>query len=491
MNDKKRIDEHNFDELLNKLFLEEHAEKTTEHAAQFVFQQDYDVHIDAGKEKELLDKLKRKPKGPGSYFNLLIIGFAIIITGTGILLYNEYDRTSSSHSQKQASENEKGKPAENTLNLKESAPVISSPLTKTNDSVSSNMQGTVASEKINTMLHPKFSATDVSVYFPQSGVGSRAAAVFFKPTEQELELYGKVKNKMLEKMLHLDKEMYATIEEGEIQYKGNALALYPFVLRNQAITNLEYKVFLADLLKTGKTDEFKKAIIRSETWVNYNENILATTYFFDEKYNDFPVVNVSPLAAFLFCDWLEKEINLFSQQMNPKAGALKVRLPFDSEWIVATGKGYAHIPDCGGYNTIYDIQEGIVDMNYLAGIELVKKRGRSKRTTLDDLFSTNRYDMNEDQTLRLFEQAFNYKGKPVTDSLYPSRMDVYSKAAHVSEIALDQQTGNVLIVGSCWKNKLEYTEMVKEFRKRAASPFVGFRIVIVTDSKANQKDSFW
>jgi formylglycine-generating enzyme required for sulfatase activity len=491
MTEKEHIDEQNFDELLNKLFLEEQAETPNGQVAQFVFHQNYDVKIDAGKEKELLDKLKGKPKGPGNYWNLLIIAFvAIVIGASGILLYKEYNPVNTDPAQKNTYENKTSKP-ENSINIPKSRSAIASAQSATNDRISSTAQNSVANAKINATLPPKFSSMDVSVYFPQSGVGSRSAAVFFQPAEQDLVFYSKVKTKMLEKLLRLDKETYASIEEGEIYYRGNALALYPFALRNQAITNLEYKVFLADLLKNGKTDEFKKAVIRSETWVNYNDNILATTYFFDEKYNDFPVVNVSPLAAFLFCDWLEKEINQFSQQLDPQAGSLKVRLPFDSEWIFATRRGYAHIPDCGGYNTIYDIQEGIVDMSYLKRIELIKKRGKSKRTMLDDLFSTNRYGMNEDETLRLFEQAMNYKGKPVTDSLYPNRMDVYSKAAHVSEITLDQETGNVLIVGSCWKNKQEYATMLKEFKKTAASPFVGFRVVIVTDNKASYKDPFW
>jgi hypothetical protein len=491
MKGKKHIDEQNLDELLNRLFLEEHAEKANEAMAGFVFQQDYDVTIDAGKEKELLDKLNGKPKGPGSYLNMLIITFVAIIAGAGMLLYNEYNTVNSTRSQQQVAEKSDSK---HTGAMHDpSGPNRLTPLVtpKINDSVPVKTPGTVTNENATPRLHPTYSPTDVSVYFPYTIVGSKSATAFFNPTEEDLELYGKVKMKMLEKLLHLDKETYATIEEGEIQYKGNALALYPFVLRNQAITNLEYKVFLSDLLKHGKKDEFKKAIIRSEAWVSYNEKVLATTYFFDEKYNDFPVVNVNPLAAFLFCDWLEKEINQYSQQLNPKVAPLKVRLPFDSEWIFATRRGYAHIPDCDGYNTIYDMQDGIVDVNYLKRIELIKKRGKSKRTILDDLFSTNRYGMSEDQTLRLFEQAFNYKGKAVTDSLYPNRMDVYGKAAHVSEIALDQQTGNVLVVGSCWKNKQEYTNMLTEFKKTAASPFVGFRVVIVTDSKASYKDPFW
>ncbi len=110
---------------------------------------------------------------------------------------------------------------------------------------------------------------------------------------------------------------------------------------------------------------------------------------------------------------------------------------------------------------------------------------------MDELFSTNRYEMAESKTLELFEKGFAYQGKPITDSLYPNRMDVYSKAAHVSEIIQEQKTGYTIILGSCWTSKQQYLKMSTEFNAASASQFVGFRIVMITDNKASYKNPFW
>lgn len=492
MKDKKLIEEKDLDKLLNSLFLEENSMEVNENSARFILEQEYDVKIDAGKEKELLSRLKAKPNGSGGYWNFLIIILVAVLGGIGILFFYKHNPSINNNSQKHLGKSDKNKHGENAGDIPGELPVPSMALSKTQDSSLSDLKIPFISGKIKEELHPDFSLRDIPVYFPQSDVkGNRSSLKLFEPTEQEFAFYSMVKNKMLEKLLSIDKGSYTVVEEGEIQYRGKAIVVDPFILRNQAITNLEYKVFLADLIKNGKTEEFKKAVVLSETWINYNDNILANSYFPDEKYNDFPVVNISPEGAFLFCRWMEKEINQFAQSINPKAKPLKIRLPFDSEWIFATRRGYAQIPDCGSYNTIYDINEGIIDIGYLKRIELIKKRKKSKMTALDQLFSTNRYGMDEDQTLQIFEQGFNYKGKPITDTLYPNRMDIFSKAAHVSEIIQEQGTGNIVIVGSCWKNKQEYSKMITEFNKEFASPFVGFRVVIINDNKASYKDPFW
>ena len=94
----------------------------------------------------------------------------------------------------------------------------------------------------------------------------------------------------------------------------------------------------------------------------------------------------------------------------------------------------------------------------------------------DDLYAINRYGLDENHTLQLFEKAFSY-----TDTVYFNKEELFSKAAHVSEMVLQQQTDNTLIVGSCWKNKEEYNTMLKEFKAASASPFVGFRVVVLKE----------
>ncbi len=492
MKNKKFVEEKDVDEMLKSLFIEENSVSPDENAARFVFDQEYDVKVNSKKEKELLRRLNGKPNGSGGFWTYLIITIALITAGIGIVFYNKHLTSINKKSQEHFNKIYKN---ENT-NLSENASTVTSQpslhFQKIKDSASIQLQTPFAISRTNVKPLNNFSADNFSVYSSQPDADERLFALnLFAPSEQDFIFYSMVKSKMLEKLLNIDKALYTAVEEGEIQYRGNPLAVDPFVMRNQAITNLEYKVFLSDLIKNIKNEDFKKASVRSVLWKNYDDNTLADSYFLDEKYNDFPVVNIGREGALLFCSWLEGETNQLLQRIHPKAQPLKIRLPYDSEWIFATRRGYSQLPDCGGYKTIYDIREGIVDINFIKRIELIKRRGNSKVTELDQLFASNRYGMEEEKILKLFEQGFAYKGKPITDSLYPNRMDVFSKAAHVSEINQEQGTGKTVIIGSCWNSKEEYLKMVSEFNKETASPFVGFRVVIINDNKASYKNPFW
>ncbi len=477
MKNSTPIEEKDLDQLLNGLFLEAASSTTDEASARFVFQQKYDIAISKGKENELLNKLNQKPKDPGTYLNFLIVLLVIGVVGTGIYILNQNGKNNPAPSARTVTVEPVQKKNEQPKDAITSTPTIASGSDQNNSATP--VMPTLEKAKEDSKLR----SDDIAVYYPPSGVGNKSTATFFKPTEQDVLFYNKVKNKMLEKLWSFEKETCTLIEEGEIQYRGNRMTIYPFVLSNHAVTNLEYKVFLTDLIKNGKTEEFKTAIVRNEIWINYNDNILATTYFFDPKYNDFPVVNISSKAVALYCDWLEKEINRYSRQVNPSVESMNVRIPYDSEWLFATEKGYLQMTDCGGYNTIYDMKEDIVDINYLRRLNLIKKQNKNKPTVANKWFFLNRYGWNENQILQLFEKAFSY-----TDSVDFNKEQLFGKVAHVSEMTTQQPTGKMLIVGSCWKNKQEYTTMLKEFNEVSASPFVGFRIVLSKEQSAHREN---
>ncbi len=485
MKDKNSIEEKDLDKLLNGLFLEENFQKMNEGSVRFILEQEYDVKINAKKEKEFLKRLNGKPNGTGYWIYLIAI-LAVVTVFVGLLLYNKNNSSNvialQSHSDKKV----------NILVTLE--PIVldslNHSLVKPNDSSTLRLLPFVAPQESKNESFSEFSANHISDYHPFLNSYTSTTRLF-KPSEEDFVMYSRVKTKMLEKLLNTDKGLYSSIEEGKIQYRDSAVVIDPFILRNQAITNLEYKVFLCDLIKKDKMDDFKKAAVKNEVWIHYTDSILANVYFFDNKYNDFPVVNVNAEGAMLFCNWLESEINLLLKQQKSKSSPIKIRLPFDSEWIFATRRGYAQIPDCSCYNTIYDFKEGIVDATYIKRIALIKERNKSKMTELDQLFSTNRYGMDENQMLQLFEKGSVQKSKLVSDSLYPNKMDVYSKVAHVSEIIGEHGNRSTKVVGSCWNNKEEYLKMLTEFKNNSASPFIGFRIVIINDNKASYKNPFW
>lgn len=469
MKNKKHLEEKDLDGLLNSLFLETNASAAGRTTTHFIFEQEYGVIPDTAKEQELLRKLNQKPRDPGNYLNFLIAILVVAVAGAGMLIYQKSEK-------KEVVQQVKiSEPVSEEKRIQEIADPKSehtlSPTTESREGLPKQIES--GNKQTETSTGSRLRSDDIAVYYPQSVVGSKSKPTFFNPTEQEMVFYTKAKHKMLEEMQVFEKETYQVAEEGEMQYRGNRLTIHPFVWSNHTVTNLEYKAFLTDLIKSGRSEDFKSAVVKNENWINYNDNILATTYFFDPKYNDFPVVNISTKAAALFCEWMEKEINQYAQQLNPSMEPMYIRLPYDSEWLFATEKGYLPMSNCNGYNTIYDPREDIIDIDYLKRVARVKKQNQSKSRFPDELYSVNRYSMNEDQVLQLFEKAFTY-----TDSVYFNREQLFGKVAHVSEMVIQQQTGQPIVVGSCWKSKQEYSHMLKEFKAASASPFVGFRLVL-------------
>ncbi|MFY9307655.1 MAG: SUMF1/EgtB/PvdO family nonheme iron enzyme [Bacteroidia bacterium] len=482
MESNKPIEDKDLDKLLKDLLMQENS-GMDENAAKFVFSQEYDVKIDAKKEKQLLTKLKGSSGGYWNYW--ILVGIALVIAVSGFIYFKI----------NQSSKTADGK-AESRIKNETKEETVPPHALQTN---SLSTDDTISINKVNTAIESAENAqniatgdnsektTQASSTLPEQ---DKTHKTHYPVSKEKQKSYDIEKNKMIERLVNIDKGMYSSIEEGKISYRGEEVILDPFVLRNQTITNLEYKIFLSDLLQNGKTEDYEKAMVKSEVWNNYAHPTLAAMYFSNDRYNNFPVVNIGTDGALLFCKWLEAEVNKYFQQHKSKS-KINIRLPFDSEWIFATKRGYVHFPDCEGYNTVYDKTEGIVDAHYLKWTAQIKKRDKKSPNELDAPFGTNRYGMTEKQVLQLFEQSENATSKLVSDSVYPFKIDVYNKVAHVSEIIYTQGTTSTTVIGSCWKSKKEYMQMLGEFNKASASPYVGFRIVVLNGNKASYKAPFW
>lgn len=481
MESNKPLEEKDLDKLLNDLFLQENSGKADEASAQFVFSQDYDVKTDPKKEKELLKKLKGPSGGFWNYWTATIL--ALVLIAGAFFYFKTIHSKNNEPRQSVQSLSPAASQEDNTqaqLSGSDSLSGLDASITQSSNSSQNSKSQNFSNSGINERQSPAHSPSE-------QNKGSETA---YTVSPEKRKRYEIEKTKMIERLVGMDKGIYSSVEEGKISYRGEEVVIDPFVLRNQTITNLEYKIFLEDLLKNGKTQEYEKAMVKSEVWNNYSHNVLAANYFSNDRYNNFPVVNISTEGAILFCKWLESEVNLYLQQHKSKE-KIKIRLPFDSEWIFATKRGYVHFPDCDGYNTVYDKTEGIVDDHYLKWTAQIKKRDKKSQNELDAPFGTNRYGMSEKQVLQLFEQSENATSKLVSDSVYPFKIDVYNKVAHVSEIIYSQGSTSTTVIGSCWKSKKEYSQMMEEFKKASASPYVGFRIVLLNGNKASYKAPFW
>jgi hypothetical protein len=156
----------------------------------------------------------------------------------------------------------------------------------------------------------------------------KTAYTFPALTEREIKNNEKEKKKIARYAAKLPKSKYAPIPGMN------------FYMRTSEVTNLEYRTFLFDLLIQDKKEEFLKAKPEQDLWVNCNGtnkfDANKDLYFSGERFNDYPVVNISPEGAEMYCKWLKELIS-------DKWIGCEVRLPNEKEWIYAAKAGKCNL----------------------------------------------------------------------------------------------------------------------------------------------------
>lgn len=483
MEENKNINENNLDDLLRENFLES-GDYLDDKTADFILKQEYDVPINPAKEKKMMKQL---PPGDSFWGLSILIGIIIAIIAVLIIYFSTKD------SNNNTKDREKYKKQQEKEQKK---------ITVSADSSSLKLTTSVDGKKLPLLLtktpalivthHGEQATREIPEYvqFNISEIKNVLEEEYPVISETEKEKYGKIKQMMLDKFLKTEKDLYTPVEAWKTNYMGKPVSVDAFIMRNMQVTNLEYRTFLMDLLLKDKKEEYNKAKINARIWNDYSLNGLAKTYHTDEKYNDFPVVNVSIEGALLYCTWLETEVNKYAVENKIKTKPFRIRLPKDVEWINSVAVGYAFMPVCNGYNTLYEIKEGYVDEAFLKRVATIKKR-KKKIEEVDVLYSTNRYGMGEKEITDIYNKAYPYYDPLPADTIHAKRMNRYCEIGHVSEMTYEMRSGNIMVVGCCWKNKEEYQKMLSEFHKANASPFVGFRPVIIQEGAAEYKNPFW
>lgn len=490
MAEKDPIDEHNLDELLREFYLDEKSGSADEHAAQFVLQQEYAVKADVKKEKQLLEKLHTKRGGSGAYtFYMSALAAIFILLSVVFLLSNRDVVTRSASSSQSQPVFTTGAPTPVTDAIEKIKHSI--------DPYQFRDSLRLVSRVIVPRLHETgsiFSHGDSAFHAPDN------TAIAVNPddgapqvptlTEKDKARYKKIKEIMLQKLVKADKTLYTHIDADRMPYADSMIIIDAFTIRNTVVSNLEYRTFLADLLMVGKKEEYLEAQVLNAVWSSYNCNTLASRYFTDEKYNDFPVVNISPEGAMMFCHWLERETENYIKQNKLKAKPLQMRLPGDAEWIYAAWTGYGRIPYEKGYNTIFDPEEGLVNDAFPKRMEMIRKKVK-RSDTLYDLLSVNTYGWTEKALTDYFATAHKRYNAAPHDTIHPLRMKLYSRTYHVSEMTRNRRTEQLWLTGNSWKSKAAYQKFRDEFEAFKASPFAGFRFVIINSNDPEYKNPFW
>jgi len=99
-------------------------------------------------------------------------------------------------------------------------------------------------------------------------------------------------------------------------------------------SNELYSIFLKDLKKQKRLDDYNIAKVDSTNWLKYSEGYkpYVKNYHSHPIFQQYPVVNISFEGAQLFCDWLTEKYNLAEKR---KFKEVKFRLPNQQEWVTA------------------------------------------------------------------------------------------------------------------------------------------------------------
>lgn len=91
-------------------------------------------------------------------------------------------------------------------------------------------------------------------------------------------------------------------------------------------SNREYRVFLRMM---QDSPQYSSYVPDSRQWLEMNSRDMGEQYHQQERYDDFPVVNISQQAARKYCEWLSLQYNNWPERKFKK---VKFRLPAENEW---------------------------------------------------------------------------------------------------------------------------------------------------------------
>ncbi len=290
--------------------------------------------------------------------------------------------------------------------------------------------------------------------------------VFPKLTEKEIKETKKQKEKMTNWLLKQSKNKYAlVVPKGSSYLFANINdTLAQFFIQNSEVTNLEYRTFLFDLLIHDEKEAFIIAKPHQELWLTAPGHAkgkeMKDNYFSDKRYNDYPVVNISPEGAELYCKWLSKMT--LSRHTNVTA-----RLPYENEWIKA-----AKYKDANSYPWPGDSIQNRLGC-FLANF-CIQKQSEKLRP--------NHHIKCSAKNLNAYASAEYMLGDSMMPALVysynPNNNGIYCMIGNVSEMVYTNKTKTIITKGGSWNSDFEQCKIFNHEElegKIKANPMTGFR----------------
>jgi formylglycine-generating enzyme required for sulfatase activity len=228
---------------------------------------------------------------------------------------------------------------------------------------------------------------------------------------------------------------FVFIPAGKTIINGEKISINAFLMSENEITNGQYQIFLSDLKKSNKMDEYEIAKIDTSLWEKLDIDGLNYSFKYHLK-DEFPVVNISKEGAKLYCKWLTEQ--LIKEQKN------EFRLPTKNEWIYAAKGGLEEILyPWGGPNVINKKN------CYLAQFK-----------------------------------ALGLKNGPVEIKTFsPNNYGLYDLSGNAAEMIEEQN----IVKGGSWNSPKEKIKINSE-DKYEISPMIGFRPVITFSGEKKDTD---
>lgn len=128
-------------------------------------------------------------------------------------------------------------------------------------------------------------------------------------------------------------EQFSFVPSGLVKLDADTFSVQSFLVSRTEVTNLEYRLFLEDLIAKGEHEKYAVAKIDSFNWSKgkaFNEKYV-DYYHSHPAYENYPVVNISREGAQLYCEWLTEKYNA----LLPSDQRVTFRLPLKAEWVRA------------------------------------------------------------------------------------------------------------------------------------------------------------
>lgn len=256
-------------------------------------------------------------------------------------------------------------------------------------------------------------------------------------------------------------KQFKFIPSGKVLVNNDTISVNSFSMLDHEVTNGEYRAFTQDLEKSNP-ELYEKVKVNDSGWQKRFPNGFLSPmddlYFNNEAYDDYPVVNISQLAAREYCKWLTKKINLHRKE----GEKIILRLPKRAEFIRAGAGDVLGRPYAWGDQYMRNA-EGRLLCNFTR-VPQTRLSRNGKEVKLQDV--------NQEFKLSKDEAMLTAK----TKSYYPSIFEIYDLNGNVAEWIDKNDTA----VGGSWYDfgydvRLQSAEKIK-----GSSPKVGFRPVFTT-----------